>query len=240
MNLGNAANAQICDPKTLLHWNHIRQGDSRSWRTLANPRQRRILQRLCGRWLKSRGYSPDTEQPWLSRVSVGDMIRAEVDLMVGYAMLVVRATSLRYPRTVRTIKRFLGFPTVAPTGATTWVGPTPIHPKTRRAGEPHLSVTQTSDGDAKSLAARVNSGLRSATFDPHRRWPAMTTMCTRGAFGQPPAGKLTSALAYPLFKHIYSSLMYEAAMNSAVALEKLTEHFAGINAERKAACSAIP
>ena len=58
-----AANAQICDPKTLLHWNHIRQGSSRSWRSLANPRQRRMLARLCGGWLASRGYPADSNEP---------------------------------------------------------------------------------------------------------------------------------------------------------------------------------
>ena len=43
VDLESVANAQICDPKTLLHWNHIRQGNSQSWRALANPRQRRML-----------------------------------------------------------------------------------------------------------------------------------------------------------------------------------------------------
>ena len=62
VDLESAANAQICDPTTLLHWNHIRQGDSRSWRTLANPRQRMVLERLCGRWLKARGYAPDPDR----------------------------------------------------------------------------------------------------------------------------------------------------------------------------------
>ena len=36
VDLESAANAQICDPKTLLHWNHIRQGDSQ---ILAHARQ---------------------------------------------------------------------------------------------------------------------------------------------------------------------------------------------------------
>ena len=58
VDLASAANAQICDSTTLLHWNHIRQADSKSWHALANARQRMVLQRLCGRWLKARGYAP--------------------------------------------------------------------------------------------------------------------------------------------------------------------------------------
>ena len=37
VDLESAANAQICDPTTLLHWNHMRQGKAVSWRT-ARPR----------------------------------------------------------------------------------------------------------------------------------------------------------------------------------------------------------
>ena len=54
VDLNEAANAQICDSTTLLHWNHVRSGGSGSWYTEATPRQRLILRRLCGRWLKER------------------------------------------------------------------------------------------------------------------------------------------------------------------------------------------
>ncbi len=97
VDLESAANAQICDPTTLLHWNHIRQGDAKSWRTLANPRQRRVLERLCGRWLRARGYSADYSEPGKARVSVRELVRAEVDIVVGRATFLIRTTSLRYP-----------------------------------------------------------------------------------------------------------------------------------------------
>ena len=43
VDLNEAANAQICDSTTLLHWNHVRSGGSGSWYAEATPRQRLIL-----------------------------------------------------------------------------------------------------------------------------------------------------------------------------------------------------
>jgi hypothetical protein len=57
VDLESAANAQICDPTTLLHWNHMRQGKAGSWRTSATARQLGIMDRMCGRWLEAHGYS---------------------------------------------------------------------------------------------------------------------------------------------------------------------------------------
>jgi hypothetical protein len=154
VDLESVANAQICDPTTLLHWNHIRQGEARSWRTFANPRQLRTLKRLCGRWLKARGYSADSGDPETTKVPVRELVRAEVDILVGRATFLIRTTSLRYPRTARTFKRILGLPVEAPAGATAWADATPAHPKARRAGESHISFTKKSDGDERDLAAR--------------------------------------------------------------------------------------
>ena len=154
VDLDSVANAQICDPTTLLHWNHIRQEGSRSWRTLADPRQRWILERLCGRWLRSRGYSAETHEARRATLSVGDLVRGEVDLMVGGATFLVRAASLRYPRTARIIKQVLGLPAVAPAGATAWPDPNQPHSHGRRPGEPHISFTKKPDGDEQGLAAR--------------------------------------------------------------------------------------
>ena len=35
VDLENAGNTQICDPSSLLHWNHMRQKGAASWRTTA-------------------------------------------------------------------------------------------------------------------------------------------------------------------------------------------------------------
>ena len=56
VNLESAAGVQICDPTTLLHWNHMRKTGAGSWRTSATPQEIATLHRLCGRWLKTRGY----------------------------------------------------------------------------------------------------------------------------------------------------------------------------------------
>ena len=66
VDLENAGNTQICDPASLLHWNHMRQKGAGSWHTTATPQQVAILRRLSWRWLKRRGYSLEgmTSSPW--------------------------------------------------------------------------------------------------------------------------------------------------------------------------------
>jgi hypothetical protein len=151
VNLDSASNAQICDSKTLLHWNHIRQGDSRSWHVLANPRQRMVLHRLCGRWLKARGYASDPNTTVKADLSVRDRVSVEVDLMVGRATFVVRAMSQRFPGMARSIKRILGLPVDTQAGATAWADATPSHPRAQRIGEPHISLTANPDRNEQSV-----------------------------------------------------------------------------------------
>ncbi|HYT88839.1 MAG TPA: sulfotransferase domain-containing protein [Gemmataceae bacterium] len=52
-------NAHRWDEKTLLHWNHIRDGRSGSWRAQATPRELAVLAGICGKWLIARGYERD-------------------------------------------------------------------------------------------------------------------------------------------------------------------------------------
>jgi hypothetical protein len=47
------------DDRTLLHWNHFRSPDARSWREIATSRERAILQRLLGAWLIRQGFATD-------------------------------------------------------------------------------------------------------------------------------------------------------------------------------------
>lgn len=54
------------DPRTLLHWNHLRESDHKSWRDLATPKQREVLAAKCNRWLLANGYETDDE--WVSAV----------------------------------------------------------------------------------------------------------------------------------------------------------------------------
>jgi hypothetical protein len=128
VDLGSPGNTQICDPSSLLHWNHMRQEGAASWRTTATPRQSAVLHRLCGRWLESRGYSLEgnSSRRWkLSLEGLRESLSSEVDVTVGYANFLVRTTSLRFPKTARTVKRMLGMPVDASAGATVWADPIP-------------------------------------------------------------------------------------------------------------------
>lgn len=44
------------DSRTLLHWNHIRDGRAGYWDELASPGQKATLARICGPWLVEHGY----------------------------------------------------------------------------------------------------------------------------------------------------------------------------------------
>ena len=138
VDLENAGNTQICDPSSLLHWNHMRQKGAASWRTTATPRQIAILHGLCGRWLRARGYSVDgiPARP-LDFTSNGlrAAIRGEVDIMVGRLNYLVRTTSVRFPKLASTVKRLLGMPVEANAGATVWADPIPMRAETSAAND---------------------------------------------------------------------------------------------------------
>ena len=84
VDLESAANAQICDPTTLLHWNHIRQGDSQ---ILAHARQpaatadtRASLRPVAE---VARLSPPIPMSPGKPRYPLRERFAFEVDLMVG-------------------------------------------------------------------------------------------------------------------------------------------------------------
>jgi hypothetical protein len=139
VDLENAGNTQICDPASLLHWNHMRQKGAASWRGAATRQQIAILNRLCGRWLKERGYSLEGMRTWrwsLLKPSVlREAIRGEVDMMVGRLNYLVRTTSLRFPKTARAVKRMLGIPAETNAGATVWADPIPERTPATASGE---------------------------------------------------------------------------------------------------------
>jgi hypothetical protein len=125
LDLNQAANSQICDPSTLLHWNHVRSGGSGSWLSLATPAQRALLDRLCARWLQERDYPlrPAGSESGLTAESpIGwrDSLRLEAGRAIGFLNYRVRALSQRFPRLARRVKRLLGTPTEGQAGATVW------------------------------------------------------------------------------------------------------------------------
>jgi hypothetical protein len=52
----------VPEAHTLLHWNHIREGQVGGWRSEATGKQRAVLAMLCGAWLEARGY--ETDESW--------------------------------------------------------------------------------------------------------------------------------------------------------------------------------
>ncbi len=122
VDLNSAANAQICDAATLLHWNHMRDPNS-CWRSEATDEHVAILDRLCGRWLIDHGYeTPSRGGSVLAsgRARRRVSIRGRVDLVVGRSNHAIRSMSLRFPPVARWLKRLLGIPTDEPTGAIAW------------------------------------------------------------------------------------------------------------------------
>jgi hypothetical protein len=129
VDLENAGNTQICDPSSLLHWNHMRGKGAASWRNMATLRQSAVLHRLCGRWLESHGYSLEGKPSLKWGFSIKGLrasLQSEVDVMVGTINFQVRTTSLRFSKTARTVKRLLGMPVEANAGATVWANPIPV------------------------------------------------------------------------------------------------------------------
>jgi hypothetical protein len=128
VDLENTGNTQICDSASLLHWNHMRQRGAASWRTAATPQQIALLHRVCGPWLKKRGYSCEVAPPRRWSVSLHDLrdaIRGEVDILLGSFNYLVRILSVRFPNAAQTVKRLLGMPVEATVGATVWADPIP-------------------------------------------------------------------------------------------------------------------
>jgi len=122
IDLNSAANAQICDATTLLHWNHMRDPDS-CWRSEATDQHEAILDRLCGRWLIDHRYERASRGGWLlasGRARRRVSIRGKVDLMAGRSNHLIRRMSLQLPLPARWLKRFLGMPTDEPKGAIAW------------------------------------------------------------------------------------------------------------------------
>jgi hypothetical protein len=128
VDLASAANAQICDPTTLLHWNHMRQGRAASWRAAATETQRVILDRLCGRWLDAHGYPPDEgmAQARAARARSRRVSPSVVaDVLAGRRSFLIRSASQRWPIVSRALKRGFGLAADARHGATAWADPTP-------------------------------------------------------------------------------------------------------------------
>jgi hypothetical protein len=114
VDLDDPTNVQYYDSRTLLHWNHLREGRPGNWRELATPRQRAILARLCNRWLAMHGYAIETRERAPAPRRRGllqqafDWTEKELELAKASLACSLRCTALRHPKLARTVKRSLG------------------------------------------------------------------------------------------------------------------------------------
>ena len=73
IDLSDRENVFEHDPRTLLHWNHLRDDRGRSWREIATLEERRRLGELCAEWLIDAGYEEDDR--WIKSPTLGRPIR---------------------------------------------------------------------------------------------------------------------------------------------------------------------
>ena len=101
------------DGRTLLHWNHLRDGRVGGWLGKATPDERWVLHQVCGRWLAAHGYEPDDPSEWGSAPSPSRWAAvARGDLACR-----LRTMSLRHPRLAWVAKKALGIAPEAPVAA---------------------------------------------------------------------------------------------------------------------------
>jgi hypothetical protein len=110
VDLTDPINRQVCDPTTLLHWNHLGPGGAGSWRNCASERQRVVLGRICGGWLERNGYGTDRAD--VARTEPGGVDRLfpgfSFDVVVGRAVFLMRAAAGICPWGTGLVKRLLG------------------------------------------------------------------------------------------------------------------------------------
>jgi len=107
------------DLRTLLHWNHMREGRIGDWLERATPWQRYALDRICGRWLEAHDYESDDPSAIASALAdesarTAEVCRWELAMVQGSLACFLRCQSLRHPRLARSIKPILGIPAEAP------------------------------------------------------------------------------------------------------------------------------
>ncbi|MHC5538715.1 sulfotransferase domain-containing protein [Singulisphaera rosea] len=107
VDLEDPSNLQYYDHRTLLHWNHMREGRPGNWRELASPRERAILSRLCDSWLINHEYEADTRGPRAEPRGLSTRLRDELELAGAWATCALRCAALRYPKSASLLKRVL-------------------------------------------------------------------------------------------------------------------------------------
>jgi hypothetical protein len=122
IDLTNPINRQVCDPTTLLHWNHLGRGSAGPWRNCAGARQRVVLARICGNWLERNGYKSDCADVAMTKPAGVDRFLPgfSFDLVIGRAVFLMRAATYLCPWGSRLVKRLLGLPKPYALAALAW------------------------------------------------------------------------------------------------------------------------
>ena len=113
--LGDPMLSQVYDGRTLLHWNHLRDGRAGGWRDQATPRQREAMHRIVGDWLIAHGYESDDSwvgDPWSDRPL--ERARLGAAIARGDAACKLRGLSARYPLLANVVKAGLRIPNEPP------------------------------------------------------------------------------------------------------------------------------
>ncbi|WP_422930793.1 sulfotransferase domain-containing protein [Singulisphaera sp. PoT] len=110
VDLNDPSNLQYYDQRTLLHWNHLREGRPGNWREQATSSQRATLARLCDAWLIEHGYEPNTRDLLTKKERKIEAIRREFELVRAWTACTLRCASLKHPRISRIIKGLFGIP----------------------------------------------------------------------------------------------------------------------------------
>ena len=160
VDLDDPATVLAHDRRTLLHWNHMREGRVGDWRDRATPRQRLALARICGRWLEAHGYEPDEPSEIASALraeagsaSPSEAVRWELAMARGRVACELRRLSLRHPRLARSIKPLLG---IAPELPLARPAPVALPANVRLDGRAEVPVP------APRLMGPIRLGVRSS------------------------------------------------------------------------------
>jgi hypothetical protein len=120
VNLEDPAIPQAHDCRTLLHWNHMREGRVGDWLERATPRERAVLARICGSWLERHGYQADDSRAIHEALvaegsaNLAETLAWELTMARGWLACALRCQSLRHPRLARNVKPLLGIAPEAP------------------------------------------------------------------------------------------------------------------------------
>jgi len=124
LDLANPTNAIVQDDTTLLHWNHMRQGQVGGWRDRVTPSERYVMARLLNRWISDHAYTPEHADELRSRLTASVRMRLDAKMAWGAVRCTLRCLALYHPRTGRIAKQMLGLqPRDVATPVSAIVGP---------------------------------------------------------------------------------------------------------------------